>query len=448
MATLKDVGEKAAVSVSGASRAPSAKRGRHARICDKRRDWLSICAVTACLSFTGGSATAASPASPEEEENAAGGAATSAAQPRSDNAAARSPKELELAKALDENIDAFSFEETPLDDVINFIKLLPQFERVNFIVFPNDPVGNWPVTLAMNNVSLRTALTAMLRPRRLNFVIWSDAIFISAEAEIDRLRADVEASERRAQVQGRLQTQAALRTEAERKIEAALDENIEAFSFEETPLHEVINFLKTLKPFKKVNFAIDTARLMDREIFITLTMNDVSLRQALEMMLRPRGLDFAILNDAIFISTNEGIRERMPLELRTYDVRDLLGQLPGRDGTYGVNNLASIIFYVSGEDNWVAFDIYGQSVQFGSGKGWGNILEGGMMVVNQHAGVHDRIEAILEELRAAQPRLDEPAKEETPASPGRTGLRPGARAPRPVGPSAPVSIPEPRDSAR
>ena len=121
---------------------------------------------------------------------------------------------------------------------------------------------------------------------------------------------------------------AAKRSDQELNHEAALDEVIEGFSFEETPLGEVINFFKMLPQFEKINFVVDETALGDAEIFVTRTMNNVTLRQALKAMLIPKDLNFVVANDAIFISNEEGCRRAEASEDKLffyqYDVSDLL----------------------------------------------------------------------------------------------------------------------------
>ena len=214
---------------------------------------------------------------------------------------------LKTEAALDKVIEAFDFKQTLLPDVAAFFQLLPQFEGINFIVDPKAVYiekridetkleqiirTEAIVTARMQNVKLRSALDAILKPRSLAWTAWSEAIFISTPERIREICG-----------------QAPELSPEDKLLDAALDKTIESFSFEETPLYDVVNFFKLTRQFEDLNFIIDNDALADRDVFMTRTMKNVTLRQALTAMLKPKGLDFAIWNDAILISTPERIEE-------------------------------------------------------------------------------------------------------------------------------------------
>jgi len=210
--------------------------------------------------------------------------------------------------------------------------------------------------------------------------------------------------------QERLEKPAEKRSEAERQLEAALSKKIEHFSFDEQPLAEVIGYVKTLPEFERINILPDEERLVPVDVFITAHLNNVTLRNALNLVLKPRGLDFAIWNDTIFISTEQAIRDLMPLEVRTYNVADLATPIRAgvRSGNGGggraANLIASTVFHVTGEANWKNVEVESAKFLEGAGNGWANVdARRGIMVVYQRAEIHDQIEVILQELRAARP---------------------------------------------
>jgi len=137
----------------------------------------------------------------------------------------------------------------------------------------------------------------------------------------------------------------AVKTPKELALEAVLDTEIEGFSYEETPLPDVINFFKSLFG-EEIDFLIDPS-LAKEDILITLTLSKVTLRQALRAMLRPNGLDFVISsNGYIYISTPDGVmREEAQdwnLSLRQYNIQDLLFDISetagGNAGNQGGGN--------------------------------------------------------------------------------------------------------------
>ena len=292
---------------------------------------ISICTITAVatllvasLGMNSGSGKVDAAAADAEEDAglllAAGGNAEKLIFPAHNISSptkmstAMSPKEIVINKALETKNEGFTFDETPLEDVIEFFKMFLQFEDVNFLIYPDALRHDVFITIEMRDVSVRTALTAMLKPRGLDFMIWSDSIYISTGDAIKELRDE----ERQAAEKSVASTSESLeppRTEREREIEALLQEKIESFSFDETPLRAIIGFLKMLPTFEGLHFAIDDVTLLDREVLITLTLSNVSLETALKSMLHPHGLGFAIMNDSIFISTEDAI-ERLRAEER------------------------------------------------------------------------------------------------------------------------------------
>jgi len=388
-------------------------------------------------------------------------------------APAMSPKEAAIKKALDTKIDSFSFRETPLGDVIEFFKVLPEFENINFLIYP-DALRDVAITLAMNDVSLRTALTAILKPRGFDFMIWSDSIYISTMSDVEVLRyeerqaagtsvtpipGNLDAAARKeyertfktmmeknqfpftGDVPEKLRAEARraagasfatapentdpLRTEREREIETLLSKRVEEFGFLETPLDDVIGFLRALPEFEGLNFVIDRDPFPEGTVLVTLMLSNISLENALKNILHPHDLDFAIMNESIFISTKEGIRKRMPLILRTYNVNDMFfrSNLGGMVAEKRMDPLflASTIYHVTGKENWTEFEVDGKSIvrqlDYKVGQGtrnhtdhavdtqatWAGLTEKtGLLVVNQRADIHQQIEAILAKLKAAQ----------------------------------------------
>lgn len=119
--------------------------------------------------------------------------------------------------------------------------------------------------------------------------------------------------------------------EWKRTIGRKLDRKV-TFEFVETPLSEALQFLQTLT---------ETTIILDPSAFdddggdstpITLNVTKMPLRVALKWILRLADLDFALKNEAVFISTPQKLAGEV--ELKIYDVRDLTHQItnfPGPD---------------------------------------------------------------------------------------------------------------------
>jgi len=200
-------------------------------------------------------------------------------------------------------------------------------------------------------------------------------------------------------------------------IRSKLDRKV-SFEFVDTPLSEAINFLQTLT---HVNMIIDPrATGGGADVPINLKVSDMSLGLALEWILKLAELDYALKDNAIFISKPENLRGEVVLKI--YDVRDLTAvveDFPGPDldltantggggGGGGVNlfaaatpatggvtvqSLAEMIQSRVKPDSWAAE--LGTSIE----------ERGGQLVVMQRPEVHRLIDKLLESFRERQKLL-------------------------------------------
>jgi hypothetical protein len=124
-----------------------------------------------------------------------------------------------------------------------------------------------------------------------------------------------------------------------------------AMEFVETPLTDVVAFLESKH---HIPFQIDKKALDDVGIGsdtpITCTISGVSLRSALELILRPLSLAWTVKSDVLLITTPE--EEDSHLVTKTYDVGDLL--VPTADFPYRGRSLPTI-----DPDGTSSFDVQG-----------------------------------------------------------------------------------------
>ncbi|MHC4502634.1 MAG: hypothetical protein ACYTFI_04955 [Planctomycetota bacterium] len=107
--------------------------------------------------------------------------------------------------------------------------------------------------------------------------------------------------------------------EWEKAIERALDGRV-SFEFHGEPLSEVAGSLQAMT---RTTVIVDPRVVLDHgDPTVTLKMSNARFRVALRRILKLVGMDFLIMDGAIFISTPEGIIGYM--QLRIYDVRDLV----------------------------------------------------------------------------------------------------------------------------
>jgi general secretion pathway protein D len=115
----------------------------------------------------------------------------------------------------------------------------------------------------------------------------------------------------------------AFRSPLELEIERKLDEPIAPFDFQQTPLAEVIDFLRDATG---INIVVDWPGLEMAGITtnhpVTLRLERVRFRSALNLLIRQIGLTYSIRDDVLLISTP--MREQGQLIPRVYDVADLV----------------------------------------------------------------------------------------------------------------------------
>jgi len=202
-----------------------------------------------------------------------------------------------------------------------------------------------------------------------------------------------------------------------REIERKLERKV-SFEFAETPLTEAVTFLQTLT---KVNIIIDpTAAEEKGSTPITLKVTNMTLRLALDWILKLADLDYALSDHAIFVSEKENLKG--DVTLRIYDVRDLTEKVPdfpgpelmlevgGADSGGGAPGL--MLIDAEMDDDGVTAESLAEMISTRVRPGeWdaslGTSIEerGGKLVVMQRPEVHRLIDRLLESFRASQKLL-------------------------------------------
>ncbi|MHC4248779.1 MAG: hypothetical protein ACYS9X_06585 [Planctomycetota bacterium] len=200
-------------------------------------------------------------------------------------------------------------------------------------------------------------------------------------------------------------------------IERKLERKV-SFEFAETPLTEAVAFLQTLT---KVNIIIDPAAAEQKGTTpITLKVTNMTLRLALDWILKLADLDYALRDYAIFVSERENLKG--DVTLRIYDVRDLTEKVPNFPGPElmlevgGVDSgggAPGLVLVDTGMDeDEVTADSLAEMISTRVRPGeWdaslGTSIEerGGKLVVMQRPEVHRLIDRLLESFRASQKLL-------------------------------------------
>ncbi|MCW8133708.1 MAG: hypothetical protein KIS92_25405 [Planctomycetota bacterium] len=188
------------------------------------------------------------------------------------------------------------------------------------------------------------------------------------------------------------------------------------FEFVDTPLDEAINFLRSLT---NVTMILDPKVAQAGGVPpISLRVTDMSLDLALEWLLKLADLDYALKDNAIFISKKQQLTE--DVELKIYDVSDLTQTVPDFPGpdfqlttpgddtgagggggavnpfvaapapTVTVQSIADMIRNRVRPDSWDPNQ--GTSIEERAGK----------LVVMQRPDVHSLIDQLLSNFRATQ----------------------------------------------
>lgn len=203
----------------------------------------------------------------------------------------------------------------------------------------------------------------------------------------------------------------------EERIEAALNSRLKSpLDFQELPLNGVLDMLSDEYD---ISIQIDLAALdeiaLSPETEVTIQVRNISLRSALNLMLRQPGLEdlsYVIDDEVLLITTEEAANAK--LETVVYRVSDLEYYPPLLQAAGGWSPYSSLITVVTScvePNSWTE-----------SGKGQGEIclLKPGVLVVSQVPRVHGEIRQLFAELREAQKINSTVAVESNEPSPVRT----------------------------
>jgi hypothetical protein len=186
---------------------------------------------------------------------------------------------------------------------------------------------------------------------------------------------------------------------AEERIEQQLKQPLQTpLEFVETPLNSL---MEVIAEEYDIPVQFDTAALdavaQSPETEVTVSVGNVSLRSALDLIFRPTGdLTYVVDNEVLLITSEDEANSR--LEVRVYRVDDLLVPDP-RDGLLGSAGDAD---YDSLVDLIVA-NVEGHSwSENGTGEGEIRPFAPGMLVVSQTRRVHEQIDSLLTDLRSTK----------------------------------------------
>jgi len=230
----------------------------------------------------------------------------------------------------------------------------------------------------------------------------------------------------------------------EKQIEAALDSSTH-FEFIETPLQDVIDYLKK---FHHIEIQIDNRAMTDvgisADVPVTKNLKGISLRNALRLILKELGLTYLVQNEVLLITTPEEAETRMTTVV--YPVADLVMDYRTKSGEVWTDYDSLIEILVS-SIRPTTWDEVGGPGSIAPGR-IGNTKN---VIICQTKDVHEEIEEILKQIRrvaqTGEPKGEPPLRERpVEAKSGREmgygnfggGMGMGGMAP--TGPGAPGDI--------
>ncbi|WP_010583773.1 RNA polymerase sigma factor [Schlesneria paludicola] len=192
------------------------------------------------------------------------------------------------------------------------------------------------------------------------------------------------------------------------QILTELEVNSEA-NFVDTPLHEAIDVFKSTHG---IAVQFDNKALSDEgistDVPVTLTVNEIPLKNTLRLMLDPLALDYVLENDQLIITTQT--RAQNTFETRVYFDKPLIAS-PANNAPL-LKQLVEVIPKSVHPDSW-APQKDGDRVA-GEAEGTISIFEQ-KLIIRQTQRIHDEINEFLDELLGEQ-RVDE--TKPTKANPG------------------------------
>ena len=191
--------------------------------------------------------------------------------------------------------------------------------------------------------------------------------------------------------------------EAERRIERVLDQPLKvSLNFVQTPLRDVMAALSEEYeiPIQFDNPALD-AVASSPDVEVTMNIANVTLRSALELMLKNTGgeaLTYVVDKEVLLITTAEEAEKR--LEVRVYRVDDLYppkGEPHQGSGAACFDSLIDVLTTCVEHPSWA---------ENGTGEGQISALTPGILVVSQTRQVQQQIATLLDAMRNVKEEID------------------------------------------
>jgi hypothetical protein len=228
----------------------------------------------------------------------------------------------EWEKELDEKLSqklVFNFVDT---DPTDLFKFLNQVSGINIIIHPNAKakMKSTPITLTSKDLTARETLNQLMPMLHVRYMIIDQAVFITRLPEDDQgLFEETEKSLAEANVVG-----IADQTPWGKYILERLNERVTLDGFSDSSLVEVVSFFEEITG---INFILNQY-IAARPPSVTMKVEAMKLRFALNHLIRITNLRYQLRDEAIFITTPEIQKQAHALQLKPEVVaRDVIPHL-------------------------------------------------------------------------------------------------------------------------
>jgi hypothetical protein len=175
------------------------------------------------------------------------------------------------------------------------------------------------------------------------------------------------------------------------KIEQALRGQLKSagMEFTDTSLEEVVGFIQEAYG---ISVQLDATALeeegIDPQEPVTVNLHGISLRSALQLMLKQLNLTYIVQNEVLIITSPT--QAEAELITCVYDVRDLM---TGSTDVGGPDALVDTIVKCVSTESWA---------ENGGGEAAIEYLKPGLLVISQTQAVHEQVRSLVETIRNVQ----------------------------------------------
>jgi metal-sulfur cluster biosynthetic enzyme len=172
--------------------------------------------------------------------------------------------------------------------------------------------------------------------------------------------------------------------------------------FTNAPLDAVIDYLREISG---MNIFVDT-KVRDKQMTITMKVNELSLRSIFGLMLKPQGCDVLFKDGVLQVMTKEDVADKT-MRMEIYDCRDILhpiAQFPGVD--LDLSQGAGILVTQPDVDAAGEMPIEEMVRAHTGGRSWEENskavvkMQNGLLVIKNTPEVHKQVRRLLDLLRA------------------------------------------------